>query len=573
MATILVIEDDITVQTLISKLLQSEGFTVLSASNGYEGVQLALDQRLDLIISDIMMPGCNGYEVLEQLRRDPETARIPFIFLSAKSDRTDLRQGMELGADDYITKPFTRNELLGAITARLSKQTAITQPYLDEMKRAADSLSHMAYRDPLTGLSNRILLHHRLRETLRRSNRSSSLIAILCINLDDFQSINASFGYGNGDTLLQAVAARLQATLGKEGIILARLNGDEFCVVVGDLPSQQAISELLQRCLLSLSEVYQLEEHYLNVQASIGVAISPDHGDSPEQLLHRADIAMRHAKQRTRGKYQIYTHEMDLIATERRSLGSQLGGALERGEFQLYYQPQIKLITGRIIGAEALLRWEHPELGVLYPNKFIPIAEEIGLIIPLGQWILYTACQQTKAWQEANRMPFRISVNLSARQFKQPNLVESIKQVLQETQLDPDSLILEMTETSVMEDVETAITLLEKLKAMGVNLSIDDFGTGYSSLNYLMRFPLDTLKIDQSFVRDVTTDANASAIAKAILAMAHSMQLRVIAEGVETEDQLNFLRQNGCYGMQGYLFSPPVKADRLAEMLLADRRL
>jgi diguanylate cyclase (GGDEF)-like protein len=580
MTQILVIEDDANVRTLILKLLQAEGFEVINASDGRAGVQLAQVYEPDLIICDIMMPECDGYEVLNQLRQNPETANIPFIFLSAKSERVDLRQGMELGADDYLTKPFKRAELLGAVAARLSKQAAVTQPYVDEMKRAAQTLSQLAHRDPLTNLPNRILFHHQFQEAVARATRihlstperSQKLIAVFCINLDRFKAINTNLGYNTGDLLLKLVAERLEQNFGQRGMV-ARLGGDEFSLLVTNPTSRQELAELAQKALQLLGDPYDLNGCYAQIQTSIGIALYPEDSSHLDRLLNQADMAMRYVKAERKGGYQFYTPDIDALEAERQLMESKLGLALDRLEFQLYYQPQINLITGRIIGAEALLRWKDPERGLVYPAKFISIAEETGLIIPIGEWVLRTACAQAKIWQTLNRLPIRISVNLSARQFKQENLVGIIDQILQETDLSSDALVLELTETCVMENVETTILTLKELKQKGIHISIDDFGTGYSSLNYLKRFPIDTLKIDQSFVREITTDANDAAIAKAIIAMAQSLQLKVIAEGVETEEQSNFLRHHGCHAMQGYLFSPPVPAEEFEQLLLSDKRL
>lgn len=574
MTQILVIEDDPNVRTLILKLLQAEGFDALSAEDGRTGLRLARVHEPDLIICDIMMPEFDGYEVLSQLRQNAATATIPFIFLSAKSERTDLRQGMELGADDYLTKPFKRAELLGAISARLTKQAALTQPYVDEMKRAAQTLNQLAYRDPLTNLPNRILLHHRFQDAIAQASLTSpqQMVAILWINLNRFKAINTNMGYTNGDLLLKMVAERLERAFGQRSTV-ARLGGDEFSMLLGNLAEKEEAARVAQQVLKVLAEPYDLDGHYAQIQASIGIALYPDHSNSSDRLLNQADTAMRHVKASGSGGYQFYTQEMDVLASERQQMESQLNAALESLEFQLYYQPQVNLITGRVIGAEALIRWHSPQLGMVQPDKFIGIAEDTGLIIPIGEWVLKTACTQAKAWQDASRLPIRISVNLSARQFRQEGLVAKVDQTLKETGLAANLLVLELTETSVMENVETTIQTLKDLKEMGVRISIDDFGTGYSSLNYLKRFPIDTLKIDQSFVREVTTDPNDAAIAKAIIAMAQSLQLKVIAEGVETEEQFNFLRQSGCHAMQGYLFSPPIPATEFETLIRSDRRM
>jgi diguanylate cyclase (GGDEF)-like protein len=511
--------------------------------------------------------------VLNQLRQNPATARIPFIFLSAKADRGDLRQGMDLGADDYLTKPFRRAELLGAISARLNKQATITQPYIDEMKRAAENLSQLAYRDPLTNLPNRIVFHHKLQEAVKQAERSQRLAAVMYLNLNGFKGINTSLGYSEGDLLLQQVAERLvNCPLGCASLV-GRLGSDEFSLLLQDLSSKAEVIEAAQQVQRTLSQPYDLSERSVQVQASIGIALYPDDSNSPDNLLNRADIAMRYAKLQNSPAFQFYLPEMETLTVERQMLHHKLHSALERQEFLLHYQPQVNLITGRIIGAEALLRWQQPELGLIQPDKFIPIAEETGLIIAIGEWVLHTACMQARVWQAASQMPIRVSVNLSARQFRQPNLADKIAHILRTTGLDPDLLVLELTETSVMENVEATIVVLQQLQAMGVHISIDDFGTGYSSLNYLKRFPIDVLKIDKSFVQEISTDSNDAAIARAIIAMAQSLQLKVIAEGVETEDQFAFLRQSGCHAMQGYLFSRPVQLGEFEKLLTADTRL
>ncbi|WP_421654852.1 putative bifunctional diguanylate cyclase/phosphodiesterase [Leptothermofonsia sp. ETS-13] len=578
MTQILVIEDDPNVRTLILKLLQAEGFDTLSAEDGRTGVQLATIYEPDLIICDIMMSELNGYEVLSQLRQDSRTDAIPFIFLSAKSERVDLRQGMELGADDYLTKPFKRTELLGAISARLAKQARLTQPYIAEMKRAAQNLNHLAYRDPLTNLPNRILLHHKLQEAIAQTSRLEKstlapqrLIAVLCISLNRFKAISTNLGYANGDLLLKRVAERLEQTFGQRGMA-ARLGGDEFSLLLNNLTSRQEAADTAEKVLKALTKPYNLDGYYVQIESSIGIALYPDNSDNPDRLINQADIAMRSVKTRG-GGYRFHTQEIDALAVEQQQMESKLNAALANQEFQLYYQPQVNLVTGRIIGAEALLRWRNPELGMVQPDKFIAIAEDTDLIIPIGEWVLKTACAQAKAWQSANHLSFQISVNLSARQFRQENLVEKVASALKETGLSANVLVLELTETIFMEDVEITIPILKDLKEMGIGISIDDFGTGYSSLNYLKRFPIDKLKIDRSFVQKITTDPNDAAISKAIIAMAQSLQLKVIAEGVETEGQFNFLRQSGCHAMQGYLFSPPLPAEEFEKLLLADKRL
>lgn len=572
MKTILVIEDEHSIRNNTLKILQYKGFQSIGAEDGEIGVQLAKAYLPDLIICDIMMPKLDGYGVLNTLRQDPETATIPFIFLSAKVDRSDIRQGMNLGADDYLTKPFTTTELIEAIAARLEKQAAVTRPYIDSMKRAAENLSKVAYCDPLTGLPNRILLRHRLQEALTQAKRRQSLVAVICVNLDRFRAVNATMGHATGDLLLQAVAERLRQLAQSEDTV-ARLNGDEFSIILTQQNSRQAVEEKVCQVLQDLTHPYHCNGTDLTIHVNVGVSLYPTDAEQPDRLLTHAETARRWGKKPGNSSYQFYGAEMDVLNAERQQLEIDLGIAYEQSEFQLYYQPQVNLITGRIIGAECLLRWQHPKRGLVGPNQFIQVAEETGLIMPIGEWILRTACTQGQIWRSANLMPLRISVNLSARQFKQQDLVETVIQILDETGFDPKFLVLELTETSIMEDVDATITTLQELKAKGIEISIDDFGTGYSSLNYLKRFPIDTLKIDQSFINQVTEDAHDAAIATAIIAMAQSLNLKVIAEGVETEAQLAFLRKHGCQAIQGYLYSPPVPAEEIQNFIREDRRL
>lgn len=572
MKTILVIEDDQNIRTNIMKLLKLKGFQVLGAENGEIGVQMATQHVPDLIISDIMMPKFDGYAVLTAIRQNPETAAIPLIFLTAKTERSDVREGMTLGADDYLTKPFTSQELITAIESRLEKQALVTQPYLDELKRAAEALSRSAYCDLLTDLPNRIWLHHRLQSVLSQAKPRQQIIAVLCLNIDRFSEVNTTFGNAVGDAVLRAMAERLSQILGNQNLV-ARLSGDEFGVVLVDLEQIQDIVEWTQMILGRITDPYSVDGREVLIQVSIGISRHPKDGATPDELLTCASTATRWSRKQGGGSYQFYSPTMESVDAERRLLETHLTTALEKSEFELHYQPQVNLITGRVIGLEALIRWHHPEQGMLSPDKFILIAEETGLINPIGEWVLRTACSQAKRWQVPNPVTFRVSVNLSTRQLRQKDLVKNIAQILQQTELPANWLTIELTETSVMDDVEAAIKTLRALKELGIEISIDDFGTGYSSLNYLKHLPIDTLKIDRSFVSQLTNNSQDAAIATAIIAMAQSLKLKVIAEGVETEEQLAFLRQHGCYAMQGFLYSPAVPAAEIQALLAEDRRL
>jgi len=567
MTQILVIEDDAVASTLMLKLLKAEAFDVLVANDGSTGVKLALAYEPDLIICDIMMPEFDGYEVLQQLREQSATASIPFIFLSAKADRTDLRQGMELGADDYLTKPFKRAELLGAIAARLDKHATATKPYIDEMKRAANTLGQLAYVDPLTNLPNRISFHTQCQAAIKQAQQSHHLVAVLRLNLKDFGAINTTLGYFNGDHLLQKVAARLQQAA--ENYPVARLAGNDFGILLNDVTSEEAIAAVTQRVLAMLAEPYTLDEQSIRVQVRIGIAFYPDHGNTPGALFTCAELAMHDVPQ---GKqYQLYTPAMAVMAAENRLLQSQLGLALSQHELQIHYQPQVNLITGRIIGAEALLLWNHPERGLIDPNALMAAAEDT-VVCAIEQWLLETACLQAKSWQATAQIPIRLAVNLSAHQFQQEHLVATVTELLRQAELDPEVLMLELTEVCAMKDVDTAVLKLKEFKAIGVHIALDAFGTGYSSLNYLRRFPLDMLKIAPTFIQKMLTDNSDAAIVKMMIAIGQSLQLKVIAEGVETVAQFNFLRQSGCYAMQGALFSPPLSMAAFQELAQVDKR-
>jgi diguanylate cyclase (GGDEF)-like protein len=379
------------------------------------------------------------------------------------------------------------------------------------------------------------------------------------LDLDRFKLINDTLGHAAGDQLLQSMAQRLKDCL-RQGDTLARWSGDEFTILLPQISSTDA-ARIAQRILNALNEPFQIEEQELHVKASIGIAFAPNNGEEVETLLKNADTAMYWAKQQGKNNYQLYASSMNTKGRERLRLENNLHKALERDEFLLYYQPQVNLNTNQIVGMEALIRWRRDGLGLIKPNQFIPLAEETGLIIPIGEWVLRTACAQSRTWQLSGTPPFRTTVNLSARQFQQGNLVQTIAQVLQETQLDPQYLELEITETIAIQDIDRTISVLQELKTMGIHIAMDDFGTGYSSLSSLRYFPLDTLKIDQSFVQNLTIHPSNLAIITSIIALGRGLNLKVIAEGVETAAQMQFLRSVECDDVQGYFISQPLPPD------------
>ncbi|MCI0529226.1 MAG: EAL domain-containing protein, partial [Nitrospira sp.] len=453
-----------------------------------------------------------------------------------------------------------------------------SQTDITERKIAEELLLHNAFYDELTNLPNRALFMDRLGRAIERSKRDANyLFAVLFLDLDRFKVVNDSLGHIIGDQLIIAMAQRLKPCLRPEDTV-ARLGGDEFTILLDGIKDVGDTLRVADRIQKELTTPFKLSRHELFATVSIGITLS--RGDSssrpynrPEEVLRDADVAMYRAKALGKARSEIFDSSMHARAMVLLQLETDLRHAIERGEFVNHYQPIVSLASGKIIGFEALIRWQHPQRGLITPMEFIPIAEETGLVVPIGEWVLRTACAQNRAWQEMGFPPLCVAVNLSSRQFKEPNLVETVAQILRDTNLNPHFLELELTEGIVMENAATTIQTLRELKELGVQFSIDDFGTGYSSLSYLKRFPIDTLKIDRSFVMDIPADPDDVAIATVVITLAHSLELEVIAEGVEIKEQLTFLRSRGCDKMQGYLFSRPVPAEAFEELLQEGRCL
>jgi diguanylate cyclase (GGDEF)-like protein/PAS domain S-box-containing protein len=443
---------------------------------------------------------------------------------------------------------------------------------ISERRRAQERLNYLAHFDALTGLPNRVMFNERLLQTMRDADIKERLVALMFLDLDRFQTINDTLGHEAGDELLKAAARRLTGCL-RRGDTVARLGGDEFTVVLADVGHVDDVAWVANKILEAFARPFHVADSELFVTVSIGITLYPfdDHGI--DGLLKNADMAMYKAKEQGRNNYQFYTTELNERAREHLGLDIALRRALEREELLLHYQPQVDLANGRIVGMEALLRWHHPERGLIPPSAFIPLAEENGLIVPIGEWVLRQSCAQVRAWEAQGLTVGRTAVNLSARQFRQRDLAERVAAILADTGLPAARLELEITESTLMHSADTTSAALAELKAMGLRLAIDDFGTGYSSLSYLKRFPIDTLKIDQSFVRDITHAPDNAAIITAIITMAHSMGMKGVAEGVETEDELRFLHRHHCDGMQGFLFSRPLPAEEFAALLRAGRTL
>jgi diguanylate cyclase (GGDEF)-like protein len=432
--------------------------------------------------------------------------------------------------------------------------------------RASMQIEHLAYYDGLTALPNRELFIDRLTLALVQAHRDGKKLAVLFLDLDRFKHINDSLGHSVGDELLRAMGRRVHEAV-REGDTLARLGGDEFTLLLPGIHHASEAARIAQKVLEAVRAPFQLQGREVFVTTSIGVSVFPEDGGDAESLIRSADVAMYRAKEQGRDQFQLYAPAMNAQALERMGLENGLRKALAQGQLVIHYQPIVEVATGRIHGTEALLRWRHPELGLVAPDDFIELAEMTGLITPMGPWILHEACNRTRAWQRGTRYYLSVAVNLSARQFLGRDLVEHVKRALKETGLEARYLELEITEGVAMHSAENTLRTLRELKALGVRISIDDFGTCYSSLTYLKRFPIDTLKIDQSFVRDIGSDADDSAIAAAVIAMAHGLGLRVVAEGVEREEQLAFLRRQRCDQFQGYLFSRPLAPEEFQALL------
>ncbi|HEY9856063.1 MAG TPA: EAL domain-containing protein [Stenomitos sp.] len=436
---------------------------------------------------------------------------------------------------------------------------------------AKETIHRLTVTDALTGLPNRTLFHDRLTHALAVARRKRRHLSVLVIDLDRFALVNDTLGHEAGDKLIQAISERLKACL-RDCDTVARLGGDEFTVLLTEIANSQDAVLVAQRIVDELSCAFTVHDRELLLTTSIGISVYPSDGEDSVSLVKNANAALYRAKENG-NTYQHYTPAMNTASAERLSLDNSLRRALERDELMLYYQPQLDLKTGQVTGAEALIRWRHPDLGLVSPAKFIPLAEDTGLIIPITEWVLKTACAQTQAWHMDGFEDMRISVNLSGKHFKHRNLAYAITHALEETGLPPSCLELELTESILMENLDTTIQVLRMLNHLGIQFSIDDFGTGYSSFSYLKRFPINTVKIDQSFVRDLTASHEDAAIVTAIIAMAHRMRLKVLAEGVETPEQLAFLTGHGCDEMQGFLFSRPIPPEEFRELLRAKRTL
>ena len=565
--SVMMVDDDPIMLEVVQTYLEEAGYTsFVTTSEPAEAMQLFVQHRPDVLLLDLKMPGVSGFDILSQIRSHDELRYTPVVILTAESESATKLKALELGATDLLTKPVDPSEL------RLRLRNVLA------FKAYQDRLTDY---DMLTGLPNRRKFREELAGALQRTQPSRACV-LLHIDLDRFKQVNDSLGHRVGDRLLCAVAQLLHSTLSnaeatswpgmkeqEQRASLSRISGNGFAVLLPNLHNLKKVDyagNIANRIVACLSTPFQIDGHELFVSASIGVAVAPGDGQDADTLLKHAEMAMYQAKQR-RGSYEFFSGEMNAHVLQHHTLESQLRRAVERGEFKLFYQPKVDIATQRITGAEALIRWKHPELGFVQPARFIPIAEETGLIVEIGQWVLRSACMQLKAWLDAGLGPLSVAVNVSSAQFNQRKVWHAVRGALERSALRPKLLILELTESMLMENATDSIEMLYELKQMGIKLALDDFGTGYSSMTYLSRFPLDQLKIDRSFVNGVPAVRESAAIVGAIIALAKELGLEVVAEGVETTEQLQFLRSRQCQEYQGYLCSRPAPPDVFAKLL------
>jgi diguanylate cyclase (GGDEF)-like protein len=555
------VEDNPGDARLVEILLSEAGPAFEVSHAGRLGEALEELDRLgfDVVLLDLSLPDSSGFETVERVRM--AVPQMPVVVLSGRDDEQIALRALQGGAEDYLVKGQGDGDLI----ARAIR-------YAIERKKAEERLAYLAQYDPLTGLANRALFHDRLEQALARAARSGDAVALLFVDLDRFKAVNDTVGHAGGDQFLQEVAWRIAGRV-RESDTVARLGGDEFALILEGLRDARDAAKVARDLLTRLSEPVALDGYEIPVSASIGIAVQPP--SEGDRLLKDADAAMYRAKRMGGNHHRFYTEEMDVQAAARLSLERDLRRALEEDALLPYYQPMVDLTTGKVVGAEALMRWRHPQRGFVPPVEFIPVLEETGLILPAGERILRLACRQSRAWRDAGLPPVRVAVNVSGRQFGQGHLPDTVSGALLDSGLAPNSLELEITESLLVEDGAASLRALYELREAveRVRIAIDDFGTGYSSFHRLKSLPVETLKIDQTFIAGIPGAREDMAISAALISLAHDLGITVTAEGVETAEQVAFLREHGCDEAQGYYFGRPVPAEEFARLLEADGSL
>ena len=575
---VLVCDDDRTHLLLMSETLKGLGYDVCQANNGESALESYFSCKPDIILLDVNMPNMNGYEVCKAIRADESGADVPILMITGLDDHSSIENAFSAGATDFLPKPINWPMIKHRIKYML--RSIANQISL---RNSEKELRFLAYYDALTHLPNRQFFKQQLNKQIGHCDRHDTKLAVMMIDLDSFKRINDSLGHKFGDEILQVISQRLTQYLRQSDSVLrdstniqcpelARLGGDEFTVMLSDVGSNMNIMKIARRINHELCQAIDINKYSVVVTASIGIAIYPHDGQDADTLLKHADSAMQHAKANSTGSFKFHSKDLTQRLLDRLQLEEYMREAIQTNMFELYYQPQIDILTGTVTNAEALVRLHHPTLGLISPADFIPVAEDTGLIIELGNWITRQACLQAMAWQKTMPVPITVSVNVSSKQISQPNFVPDLLNILDETGIDPFLIEVELTESVAMNNAQENIEKLRAIKALGIKLSIDDFGTGYSSLSYLKKFPIDTLKIDRSFVVDLSLKEEEEAIVSAIFAMAFALKLDVVVEGVETLDQLECIKRicgNSNVLVQGYYFAKPLPAIEYAEFVKA----
>ncbi|MDR0776990.1 MAG: EAL domain-containing protein [Azonexus sp.] len=557
-AVVLVVDDDRSTRAALRHALHQSGFRVSEASNGTEALAWLEKHPVDAILMDALMPVMDGFATCHAVKAHPEWQGIPVLMITALNDRHSIERAFEAGASDFIPKPIH----LSVVNQRVRR--------IIDATRAERHVHQLAYNDTLTGLPNRLLFVAHLNDAISHCESNAGMLAVLFLDLDRFKFINDTHGHEAGDQLLATMALRLKGCIRTDDCV-ARLGGDEFTILLNDLPNPGVAAGIAQNICRTIAAPLVVGSQEVVMTASIGISLYPNDGEDVSSLLRHADTAMYRAKHSS-GGFCYYETDMESAISDRLKMENDLRRALERDEITVFYQPVVDTVGSRVTGVEALIRWLHPEQGLIPPSDFIPIAEETGLILALGEHVLRCACAQARAWIDNGRSDLCVAVNLSARQLEQPNLRDIVHRALTDSGLPPSALVLEITESVLMARAAANIDLLRDLRQLGIHLSIDDFGTGYSSLSYLKHLPADTLKIDRSFIQDVPADEDAVAIVTGILALAHSLRMKVVAEGVETGTQREMLARLKCDQLQGYLFSKPLPAEVIETQLLTPKR-
>jgi diguanylate cyclase (GGDEF)-like protein len=570
MKMILIIEDDPMMRELTQQILEIEGFGTITAENGYLGLQMVEQHHPDLIICDVMMPKLDGYSLIQKLQKNPTTATIPFIFLTAKVERCDLRQAMELGADDYLTKPFEAHELIHAVKTQLKKHQTVKQHYIQKIEKLETEFVYFTRHHEVTGLPNKLFLEEHFYCHRIKVYNQCQIWPLLLIDIDILHRDKLFFDTVLKDILIKIISERLKTLKSKNNIIdiIGYLKTEQLVILLKPIQDFKVIENIAQKILEYIAKPIFVNDKEVFVEAEIGIASYPNDELQFNQLLTCAEFALVHSPANKNKSYHFYSKEKLNVFFRKVILETDFRYALDRNEFYLYYQPQINISTGKVAGLESLIRWQHPEYGIVSPGEFIPIAEKSGFIIPLGEWIIKTVCQQIKSLKLQFNQNYRIAVNISAEQLKLENFSTKVIDLISEIGIPPDLLELELTETVLIQDFKSVKQKLDDLIQQGIKISIDDFGTGYASFKYLQELPFHHLKVDRYFISNIDKIENKQALLKSIMQTAENLNLDIIIEGVETQQELDWLTANFSDMMtQGYFFSPPLPIEELNKLL------